>query len=147
MQKELYKDSYLTASVDKYKGIQLEFRDSSLLNAADSISVYYEAVLDGAPEDESAVMRTRSGDEFTFELLDEFDVDRGILSFVLITTTFRTAYKDIKDAFKASGTPVHGNALYASRIELSHPVTGEPVLLKSEPENDAFDAIELDEEL
>ena len=35
--------------------------------------------------------------------------------------------------------------LYSSRIELNHPVTGEPMVFKHEPEGEAFDVIELDE--
>ncbi len=36
--------------------------------------------------------------------------------------------------------------LYFSRMEFDHPVTGERIILKTEPEGAAFEAIELDEE-
>ena len=36
--------------------------------------------------------------------------------------------------------------LYFSRMEFDHPVTGERIILKAEPEGAAFEAIELDEE-
>ncbi len=36
-------------------------------------------------------------------------------------------------------------ALYASRLELVHPVSGEHLVFKSEPEGEAFEVIELEE--
>ncbi len=99
--------------------------------------------------------------ELTYELLDEFETDEGILSYVLIKlltgrhhqirvqmshlgcgvwgdTKYNIKYKNAKKGVKQI-------ALFSSRIELEHPVTGEHLVLKKEPYGKAFDVIEMDE--
>ena len=163
------------------------------------IKKYYQAVLSGELKDESG----KYEDYMTFdkknnmaaisapsakgakkaileyELLDEFETDNGILSYVLINL-ITGRHHQIRCQMAAHGTPVYGDpkygklksgkqnnpkgkkapkgarpnqrqnkekgiALYSSRIELPHPVTGEKLILKSEPEGGAFSVIELDE--
>ena len=99
--------------------------------------------------------------ELTYELLDEFETDEGILSYVLIKlltgrhhqirvqmshlgcgvwgdTKYNIKFKNVKKGVKQI-------ALFSSRIELEHPVTGEHLVLKKEPYGKAFDVIEMDE--
>lgn len=99
--------------------------------------------------------------ELTYELLDEFETDEGILSYVLIKlltgrhhqirvqmshlgcgvwgdTKYNIKFKNAKKGVKQI-------ALFSSRIELEHPVTGEHLVLKKEPYGKAFDVIEMDE--
>lgn len=99
--------------------------------------------------------------EPTYELLDEFETDEGILSYVLIKlltgrhhqirvqmshlgcgvwgdTKYNIKFKNAKKGVKQI-------ALFSSRIELEHPVTGEHLVLKKEPYGKAFDVIEMDE--
>ena len=99
----------------------------------------------------------------SYEVLDEFDTDDGPLSFVLIEL-FTGRHHQIRCQMAAHKAPVWGDmrynpvfkkkpvkglheiGLYFSRMEFDHPVTGEHVVLKAEPEGIAFEAIELDEE-
>ncbi|MBQ9199902.1 MAG: RluA family pseudouridine synthase [Lachnospiraceae bacterium] len=99
--------------------------------------------------------------ELTYELLDEFETDDGVLSYVLIElitgrhhqirvqmanlgcgvwgdTKYNPKFKKVKKGVKQI-------ALFSSRIELLHPVTGERMVFKKEPYGKAFDVIELDE--
>lgn len=99
--------------------------------------------------------------ELTYELLDEFETDDGVLSYVLIElitgrhhqirvqmahlgcgvwgdTKYNPRFKNVKKG-------VRQIALFSSRIEISHPVTGEHMVFKKEPYGKAFDVIELDE--
>lgn len=96
-----------------------------------------------------------------YEVLDVFETDEGTLSYVLIQletgrhhqirvqmasrgcgiwgdTKYNPIFSKTKKRFRQIG-------LYSSRIELEHPVTGEHMIFKSEPEGEAFDTIELDE--
>ena len=97
----------------------------------------------------------------SYELLDEFETDEGILDYILIKlntgrhhqirlqmasrgcgiwgdTKYNPKFKNKKTKFKQI-------ALFSSRIELKHPVTGEQMIFKKEPYGKAFDIIELDE--
>ncbi|MBQ7706787.1 MAG: RluA family pseudouridine synthase [Lachnospiraceae bacterium] len=99
--------------------------------------------------------------ELTYELLDEFETDEGVLSYVLIElltgrhhqirvqmanlgcgvwgdTKYNPKFKNVKKGIKQI-------ALFSSRIELEHPVTNEHMVFKKEPYGKAFDIIELDE--
>lgn len=96
-----------------------------------------------------------------YEVLDMFETDKGILSYLLIElktgrhhqirvqlasrgagiygdTKYNPMFQKVKKAYKQI-------ALFATRLEFTHPVTGEHMVFKCEPEGDAFDVIELDE--
>jgi 23S rRNA pseudouridine1911/1915/1917 synthase len=99
--------------------------------------------------------------ELEYEVLDVFDTDNGPLTYVLITlvtgrthqirvqtakrkagiwgdTKYNPKFQKIKKSYKQIG-------LHASRLEFNHPVTGEHMVFKNEPEGKAFEVIELDE--
>lgn len=96
-----------------------------------------------------------------YEVLDVFETSEGVLSYVLIElvtgrhhqiraqmasrkcgvwgdTKYNPLFKNMKNKYRQIG-------LYSSRIELEHPITGEPMVFKHEPEGEAFDVIEMDE--
>ena len=97
----------------------------------------------------------------TYELLDEFETDEGIISYVLIELKTGRHHQirvqmanigcgiwgDIKynPKFKRSKNKIKQIALFSSRVELVHPVTGERMVFKKEPYGKAFDVIEMDE--
>lgn len=99
--------------------------------------------------------------ELEYEVLDVMETDKGILSYVLITlvtgrhhqirvqmasrkcgiwgdTKYNPKFQKVKKQYQQIG-------LYASRLEFTHPVTGEHMVFKNEPEGKAFEVIELDE--
>jgi 23S rRNA pseudouridine1911/1915/1917 synthase len=96
-----------------------------------------------------------------YEVLDVFETDEGILSYVLIQlvtgrhhqirvqmanqgagiwgdTKYNPAFQKTKKKYQQIG-------LYATRLEFTHPVTGEHMVFKQEPEGDAFDVIEMED--
>ncbi len=96
-----------------------------------------------------------------YEVLDVFETDDGVYSYVLIEL-ITGRHHQIRAQMAARGCGIWGDTkynpifaktkrrymqigLYSSRIELAHPMTGEPMVFKSEPEGEAFDVIELDE--
>lgn len=96
-----------------------------------------------------------------YEVLDEFETDKGILSYVLIQL-HTGRHHQIRVQLAARGAGIYGDtkynplfagaakqyqqiALFATRLEFAHPVTGEHMVFKAEPEGEAFDVIELDE--
>ncbi len=96
-----------------------------------------------------------------YEVLDEFETDQGILSYLLIQL-FTGRHHQIRVQLASRGTGIYGDtkynpnfqktkksyqqiALYATRLEFEHPTTGEHMVFKCEPEGKAFDVIELDE--
>ena len=99
--------------------------------------------------------------ELDYEVLDVMETDDGILSYVLINlitgrthqirvqmagkkagiwgdTKYNPKFRKTKKSYKQIG-------LHASRLEFEHPVTGEHMVFKNEPEGKAFEIIELDE--
>lgn len=99
--------------------------------------------------------------KLSYEVLDVFDTSEGVLSYILIEletgrhhqirvqmaergcgiwgdTKYNPKFKKKNKTYKQIG-------LYASRLELSHPVTNEKLILKCEPLGEAFDVIEMDE--
>lgn len=96
-----------------------------------------------------------------YEVLDEFETSEGILTYALIEletgrhhqircqmanlgcgiwgdTKYNPKFQKVKKKY-------HQIGLYSSRIELDHPITGEHLVFKHEPEGEAFDVIEMDE--
>lgn len=145
------------------------------------ITKYYQAILTGElPEDSGQLVDYLVRDGKTnmsrickkndkgakkavlnYEVLDVFETDQGVLSYVLIElvtgrhhqiraqmagkgcgiwgdTKYNPAFSKVKRRYMQIG-------LYSSRIELDHPVTGEHMIFKHEPEGEAFDVIEMDE--
>lgn len=97
----------------------------------------------------------------TYEVLDVFDTDAGTLSYVLIELE-TGRHHQIRTQFANRNCGIWGDTkynplfaktkrryrqigLYASRMELMHPITNEPLVFKSEPQGEAFDVIEMDE--
>lgn len=96
-----------------------------------------------------------------YEVLDVFETDEGILSYVLIQLV-TGRHHQIRVQTSSRGAGIYGDtkynprfmktkrrymqiALYATRLEFEHPSTGEHMVFKCEPEGDAFEIIELDE--
>lgn len=99
--------------------------------------------------------------ELYYEVLDVFDTDVGVLSYVLIELV-TGRHHQIRAQFAKRGCGIWGDTkynplfaktkrryqqigLYSSRMELTHPITGEALVFKSEPQGEAFDVIEMDE--
>lgn len=97
----------------------------------------------------------------SYEVLDVMETDDGVLSYVLIELV-TGRHHQIRVQMASRGCGIWGDTkynprfmktkriyrqigLYSSRIELKHPITGEDMVFKSEPEGEAFDVIELDE--
>jgi len=97
----------------------------------------------------------------SYEVLDVMETDEGILSYVLVEL-ITGRHHQIRAQMAARGCGIWGDTkynprfaktkrrymqigLYSSRIELDHPVTGEHMVFKHEPEGEAFEVIELDE--
>lgn len=96
-----------------------------------------------------------------YEVLDVMETDEGILSYILIELE-TGRHHQIRTQLAARGCGIWGDtkynplfahknkkykqiALHSSRIELEHPVTGEHMVFKNEPQGGAFDVIELEE--
>lgn len=96
-----------------------------------------------------------------YELLDVMETDDGILSYILIELE-TGRHHQIRVQMASRNCGIWGDtkynplfmktkkkyrqiALYASRLELVHPVSGEHLVFKSEPEGEAFEVIELEE--
>ncbi len=99
--------------------------------------------------------------ELNYEVLDVYETDEGILSYVLIElvtgrhhqirvqtasrkagiwgdTKYNPKFKKVKKKYKQIG-------LFSSRLEFEHPTTGEHLVFKREPEGAAFDILEMEE--
>ena len=96
-----------------------------------------------------------------YEVLDVLETDEGVLSYVLIQlltgrhhqirvqmanqgagiwgdTKYNPRFQKVKRRYQQIG-------LYATRLEFDHPVTGEHLVFKNEPEGEAFDIIEMED--
>lgn len=99
--------------------------------------------------------------QLEYEVLDVFETDSGILSYVLIEL-ITGRHHQIRVQMASRGCGIYGDtkynpqfsktkkqyqqiALFATRLEFEHPSTGEHMVFKCEPEGDAFEVIELDE--
>lgn len=146
-----------------------------------NIIKYYQAILTGELPDEAGELtdylardgRTntaklvKKGEKgakkavLNYEVLDIFETDQGVLSYVLIELV-TGRHHQIRAQMAARGCGIWGDTkynplfaktkrrymqigLYSSRIELDHPVTGRHMIFKHEPEGEAFDVIEMDE--
>ncbi len=142
---------------------------------------FYQAILTGELPDECGVLEdylVRDGKTNTskivkkgtkgakraqleYEVLDVFETDQGVLSYVLIDL-ITGRHHQIRVQMAGRGAGIYGDtkynslfaktkkkyqqiALFATRLEFEHPVTGEHMIFKCEPEGDAFEVIELDE--
>lgn len=99
--------------------------------------------------------------QLQYEVLDVFETDQGILTYVLIEL-ITGRHHQIRVQMASRGAGIYGDtkynplfaktkkkyqqiALFATRLEFEHPSTGEHMVFKCEPEGDAFEVIELDE--
>lgn len=142
---------------------------------------FYQAILTGELPDESGILEdylVKDGKTNTskivkkgtkgakkaqleYEVLDVFETDQGVLSYVLIDL-ITGRHHQIRVQMAGRGAGIYGDtkynplfaktkkkyqqiALFATRLEFEHPVTGEHMIFKCEPEGDAFEVIELDE--
>lgn len=148
---------------------------------AGEVVKYYQAVLTGElPEDTGTLVdyllrdgRTNTSRvvakgtkgakraELDYEVLDVFETDEGILSYVLIRL-ITGRHHQIRVQTSSRGAGIYGDtkynplfmktrrryvqiALFSTRLEFAHPTTGEWMVFKCEPEGDAFDVIEMED--
>lgn len=99
--------------------------------------------------------------ELSYEVLDVFETNEGVLSYLLIElvtgrhhqirvqlanqkagiygdTKYNPKFQKVKKHYQQIG-------LYSTRLEFEHPVTGEHLVFKQEPEGDVFDIIEMED--
>ena len=142
---------------------------------------FYQAILTGELPAESGVLEdylVRDGKNNTskivkkgtkgakraqleYEVLDVFETDQGILSYVLIEL-ITGRHHQIRVQMAERGAGFYGDtkynplftktkkkyqqiALFATRLEFEHPTSGNHMVFKCEPEGDVFEVIELDE--
>lgn len=96
-----------------------------------------------------------------YEVIDVFETNLGVLSYVLIELE-TGRHHQIRVQLASRGCGIWGDTkynpqfaktkrrylemgLYSTRMEFVHPVTGEDIVLKSFPQGEAFDLIEMDE--
>ena len=99
--------------------------------------------------------------ELYYEVLDVMDTDDGTLSYVLIELV-TGRHHQIRAQFASRGCGIWGDTkynpkfaktkrkykqigLFSSRMEFTHPITGEEIVIKKEPEGEAFEVLDLDE--
>ena len=99
--------------------------------------------------------------ELYYEVLDVMDTDDGTLSYVLIELV-TGRHHQIRAQFASRGCGIWGDTkynpkfaktkrkykqigLFSSRMEFTHPITGEEIVIKKEPEGEAFEVLALDE--
>lgn len=142
---------------------------------------YYQAVLTGElPEDVGTLIdyMVRDGKtntskivdkntkgakraELNYEVLDVFETDEGILTYVLVQL-ITGRHHQIRVQMAGHGAGIYGDtkynpafmkvkhkyqeiALYSTRLEFAHPSTGQWMVFKQEPEGDVFDVIEMED--
>ena len=142
-----YYQAILSGYLEEEEGT---YTDWILFDKKNNIS---KVVKEGTPGAKKAVLK--------YELIDEFETDKGYLTYVLIRL-ITGRHHQIRCQMAAHGTPIVGDvryaapgaarkaspreiALFSSRMEFVHPVTGERIVLHREPDTKAFEAIELDE--
>ena len=136
------------------------------------IAKYYQAVItgelpdlrDGKTNTTKVVKKGEKGAkraELYYEVLDVMDTDDGTLSYVLIELV-TGRHHQIRAQFASRGCGIWGDTkynpkfaktkrkykqigLFSSRMEFTHPITGEEIVIKKEPEGEAFEVLDLDE--
>ena len=139
------------------------------------IAKYYQAVITGELPDfegemvdyllrDGVVKKGEKGAkraELYYEVLDVMDTDDGTLSYVLIELV-TGRHHQIRAQFASRGCGIWGDTkynpkfaktkrkykqigLFSSRMEFTHPITGEEIVIKKEPEGEAFEVLDLDE--
>ena len=118
----------------------------------------------GKPNTTKAVKKGEKGAkraELYYEVLDVMDTDDGTLSYVLIELV-TGRHHQIRAQFASRGCGIWGDTkynpkfaktkrkykqigLFSSRMEFTHPITGEEIVIKKEPEGEAFEVLDLDE--
>lgn len=119
---------------------------------------------DGKTNTSSVVKRGTKGAkkaELEYEVLDVVETEEGVFSYVLIhlltgrhhqirvqcasrgvgiygDTKYNPLFQRVKRIYKQIG-------LYSTRVEFEHPVTGEKMVFKAEPEGEAFDILEVED--
>ncbi len=97
----------------------------------------------------------------SYELIDEFETDDGILGLLLIHL-ITGRHHQIRAQLSHIGCGIYGDVkynpkfrgkkggkaigLYSTRLEFDHPVTGEHIKIKQEPEGETFAVIDLEQE-
>ena len=105
--------------------------------------------------------------ELRYEVLDELDTDEGPISYLLIEL-LTGRHHQIRCQLASCGHPIWGDSkytpglaskkgekkkstggkgkyeigLFSTRIEFTHPITGEDIVLHREPEGDAFEIMD-----
>lgn len=92
--------------------------------------------------------------ELAYEVLDELETDEGPISYVLVEL-ITGRHHQIRCQMAAHGTPVWGDTkynpqfnnspeigLFSTRMEFTHPITGENIFLHREPEGEAFEIMD-----
>lgn len=99
--------------------------------------------------------------QLQYEVLDVMETDEGILSYILIEL-ITGRHHQIRVQLASRGVGIYGDtkynprfaktkktyqqiALYATRLEFTHPGNGEHMVFQTEPEGSAFEVIELEE--
>lgn len=133
-----------------------------LPDAAGTLTDYL--VRDGRTNTSRAVTKDTKGAkraELEYEVLDVFETDEGSLSYVLIRL-LTGRHHQIRVQTASRGAGIYGDtkynprfmktkrryqeiALFSTRLEFAHPVTGEWMVFKMEPEGDVFDIIEMED--
>ncbi len=98
--------------------------------------------------------------ELDYELIDAIETKQGVLSWVLVTL-YTGRHHQIRVQFSSRKHGLYGDtkynpiyqktkkkymelALYSTRIAFVHPVTGEPVRYKVEPQGEGFDLMDVE---
>lgn len=122
---------------------------------ADPVTNMTKVVSPGTPGARHALLE--------YEVIDVVETEEGLLSWVLVIL-HTGRHHQIRAQFAHRGLPLYGDArynpafagkkgsgkcfagvgLYATRLAFCHPVTGEKMVYKTEPEGKAFDLLDVE---